>query len=82
MRLRRYVVIAANTGFRAGWVHFSVRSAKEVDLHSLLRVYAPFGADENYGGGHHRASGGALRIPNWNDFVQRLGFGPEMKVAA
>ena len=28
-----------------------------------------------------RASGGALRVPQWNAFVRGLGFGREMEVA-
>lgn len=80
-RLKDQIVIAANVGFRPGWVHFAARSAADVDLVSFLRDHAPVGADENYGGGHHRASGGALRIPQWNAFIRSLGFGREPEVA-
>lgn len=80
-RLKSQIVIAANIGFRSGWVHFAARSAADVDLVSFLRDHAPVGADENYGGGHPRASGGALRIPHWNAFIRSLGFGRDMEVA-
>ena len=79
-RLKDRVVIAANTGFRPGWVHFAARSGADIDLVAFLRRYAPPGADENYGGGHPRASGGALRVSDWNRFTSSLGFGPEMQV--
>ena len=80
-RLNKQIVISANVGIRPGWVHFAARSAADVDLVSFLREHAPIGADENYGGGHRRASGGALRVPQWNAFVRGLGFGREMEVA-
>lgn len=79
-RLKNQIVIAANVGFRPGWVHFAARSAADVDLVSFLRERAPIDADENYGGGHRRASGGALRVPQWNAFVRGLGFGHEMEI--
>ena len=81
-RLKDRIVIAANTGYRPGWVHFSVRSATPVNLIEFLRSKAPDSADENYGGGHEQASGGALRAGDWNELVARLGFGPDMQVSA
>lgn len=80
-RLKNQIVIAANTGYREGWVHFAARSAADRDLVAFFRSRAPEGADENYGGGHRRASGGALRIQDWNTFVRSLGFGSEMEVS-
>lgn len=80
-RLKDNIVIAANTGYRRGWVHFSARSASGTNLVGFLRDRAPLGADENYGSGHEQASGGALRPAAWNEFVRKLGFGPEMRVA-
>jgi single-stranded-DNA-specific exonuclease len=79
-RLSKAVVLAANTGYRPGWVHFAARSARDIDLVEFLSRHAPAGADENYGSGHERASGGALRIPQWNVFAAGLGFGPEGQV--
>ena len=80
-RLRDRIVLAANTGFRPGWVHFAARAAGDVDLIAFLARHAPPGADENYGSGHRKASGGALRLSDWNHFVRDLGFGAEMEVA-
>jgi single-stranded-DNA-specific exonuclease len=81
-RLRDRIVLAANTGFRPDWVHFAARAARDVDLVAFLAAHAPPGADENYGGGHRKASGGALRPADWNAFVRSLGFGAEMEVTA
>lgn len=80
-RIRDRVVLAANTGFRPGWVHFAVRTAKDVDLIAFLARHAPPGADAHYGSGHARATGGALRSHDWNVFVRGLGFGPDMEAA-
>ena len=79
-RLANAVVIAANTGYRPGWVHFAARTARAVNLIEFLARHAPPGADENYGSGHERATGGALRIAEWNAFAAGLGFGPEAQV--
>ncbi len=79
-RLADKVVLVANTGYRAGWVHFAARSATGRDLIAFLREHRPAGADENYGSGHAQATGGALRPADWNAFARGLGFGPEMQV--
>lgn len=78
-RLRDKVVIAANTGYRDGWVHFAARSASGRDLVAFLAAHRPAGADGRYGNGHAQATGGALPFPIWNDFVAGLGF-PEQQV--
>ncbi len=80
-RLKDNIVLAANTGYRPGWVHFAARSARDVDLIAFLAERAPPGADENYGGGHAQATGGALRPGDWNEFIGGLGFGPEERVS-
>jgi single-stranded-DNA-specific exonuclease len=79
-RLKNNIVLAANTGYRPGWIHFAARTALDVDLIAFLRENAPPGADENYGSGHRRATGGALRPEAWNLFVEKLGFGPDVMV--
>jgi single-stranded-DNA-specific exonuclease len=79
-RLKGQIVMAANTGFRPGWVHFAVRTARDLDLLAFLAERAPPGADENYGSGHRQATGGALRPSDWNAFVRGLGFDPEDEV--
>ena len=81
-RLKGEIVLAANTGYRPGWVHFAVRSGRPVDLIDFLARHAPPGADQNYGSGHRAATGGALRPADWNHFVAGLGFGPEDEVQA
>jgi single-stranded-DNA-specific exonuclease len=74
-RLKQEVVLAANAAFRPGWVHFAVRSSRDLDLIEFLARRAPPGADEHhYGGGHRRATGGALRDADWNRFIRGLGF--------
>ena len=79
-RLKDNIVMAANTGYRPGWVHFAVRSATGQDLVAFLREHRPEGADDNYGNGHQQATGGALRPAAWNQFITSLGFGPAMQV--
>jgi single-stranded-DNA-specific exonuclease len=80
-RLKGEIVIAANAGYRPGWVHFAARTARDLSLIEFLAERAPPGADENYGSGHAGASGGALRPAAWNTFVTQLGFGTEEQVA-
>jgi single-stranded-DNA-specific exonuclease len=74
-RLRDKIVMAANTGYRPGWVHFAVRSGQDRDLVAFLAKHRPSGADEMYGSGHRQATGGALRPAEWNAFITELGFG-------
>jgi single-stranded-DNA-specific exonuclease len=78
-RLKDKIVLAANTGYRAGWVHFAARTASGADLIRFLAERRPQGADENYGSGHVQATGGALRPEAWNSFISNLGF-PEEQV--
>lgn len=60
-RLRRNVVMAANSGYREGFVHFAVRSASDVRLVDLLQGLRPeaLAPDESFAGGHQGASGGS-----------------------
>ncbi|HEX8389378.1 MAG TPA: phosphoesterase [Sphingomonas sp.] len=78
-RLKDKIVIAANSGYREGWVHFAARSATGRDLVRFLAEYRPDGADSRYGSGHAQATGGALRYPEWNSFVHAIGF-PEARI--
>jgi single-stranded-DNA-specific exonuclease len=80
-RLKDKIVLAANTGYRPGWVHFAARSATGRDLVQFLAEHRPAGADSRYGSGHTQATGGALRYEDWNAFVSGLGF-PEQQVPA
>jgi single-stranded-DNA-specific exonuclease len=76
-RLRNEIVLAANTGYRPGWVHFAARSATGANLIDFLARHRPPGADAHYGSGHAQATGGALRTPDWNAFVTGIGFPEE-----
>lgn len=76
-RLKDQIVLAANTGYRPGWVHFAARSATGIDLIDFLARHRPEGADSHYGSGHAQATGGALRPRDWNAFVTELGFPDE-----
>jgi single-stranded-DNA-specific exonuclease len=76
-RLKDKIVLAANTGYRPGWIHFAARTATDRNLIQFLAERRPEGADENYGSGHAQATGGALRPADWNQFVRELGFPEE-----
>lgn len=79
-RLKDKVVIAANKAYRPGWVHFAARTGAGRDLIRFFAERRPEGAGSEYGSGHKAASGGALKIPEWNRFVADLGF-PEEQIA-
>ena len=78
-RLKVPIVMAANFGYRSGWVHFAARTGQDADIPAFLAGVRPPGADEQYGKGHRLASGGALRIADWNILVRTLGFGTELE---
>ena len=80
-RMGEKVVIAANSGYRPGWVHFAARTGGDRDLLAFLAERRPDGAGSRYGSGHRQATGGALTVEQWNPWVEALGF-PEQKVAA
>lgn len=76
-RLGDKIVLAANTAYQPGWVHFAARTATGTDLIRFLAEHRPPGAGPEYGSGHVQATGGALRIPEWNIFLAGLGFPEE-----
>lgn len=80
-RLRDKIVLAANTGYREGWVHFAARTGTGTDLIAFLADHRPPGAGEEYGSGHKQATGGALRPADWNHLIAGLGF-PDEQVPA
>ena len=80
-RLADKIVMAANTGYRQGWVHFAIRSGQDRDLVAFLAEHRPEGAGDEYGSGHRGATGGALKGCSWNRFIRGLGFGPEQEVS-
>ncbi len=51
-------------------------------LLDVPRKKAPGSADDSYGRGSERATGGALRAGRWNKPVARLGFEPNTQVRA
>lgn len=73
-RLKDKIVLAANAGYRPGWVHFAARSASGRDLLAFLAEHRPDGADGRFGNGHAQATGGALPAALWNRFAIGLGF--------
>jgi single-stranded-DNA-specific exonuclease len=74
-RLRNQVVIAANSGFREGYVHFAARTASGRNLIAFLREHAPPGVESStYGQGHEQASGGSLPVESWETLRRSLGF--------
>ena len=80
-RLRDKIVIAANSGYRPGWVHFAARSSSGRDLLAFLAEHRPANADGRYGNGHAQATGGALAAADWNEFIVALGL-PQAQVEA
>jgi single-stranded-DNA-specific exonuclease len=81
-RLPNYIVMGVNTGYLPGYVNFSARAPRNINLLDFLRDNAPANAGDAYGHGHDQASGGALSYAAWNEFSERLGFGPELQVPA
>lgn len=77
-RFASSIVMGVNFGFRPGYVHFSARGPKGVNVIQFLREHAPPGVDQGYGNGHDQASGGAVPTAHWNAFAEDLGFGPEL----
>ncbi|PZO73912.1 MAG: phosphoesterase [Mesorhizobium amorphae] len=75
-RLPGKIVIAANTGYSPERIHFAARTATGTDLIEFFAAHRPAGADEQYGGGHAAASGGALTPADWNALLSDLGFSP------
>ena len=71
-RLLDKIVIAANRGYRPGWVHFAARSATGRNLIDFLAEHRPADADGRYGNGHAQATGGALQAADWNSFITGL----------
>ncbi len=79
-RFKDSIVMGVNFGFRPGYVHFSARGPKGVNVINFLREHTPAGADQGYGNGHDQASGGAVPVASWNAFAEDLGFGPELQL--
>jgi single-stranded-DNA-specific exonuclease len=82
-RLRKQIVIAANTGFREGYVHFAARTASGRNLIEFLREHAPPGSEGSaYGQGHEQASGGAPPVESWDVLRRSFGFNGETRTSS
>lgn len=79
-RLPNYIVFGVNTGYLPGYVNFSARTGRAINLLDFLREHAPSDPGEWYGHGHDQASGGALPYAVWNEFAAGVGFSTEMMV--
>lgn len=73
-RLPKYIVIAANDGYVDGRVHFSMRSAADINLIDFLRAIDLGEGDGSLGHGHDQATGGSLPLERWNLLLEKLGF--------
>jgi single-stranded DNA-specific DHH superfamily exonuclease len=73
-RLPKYIVIVANDGYMPDRVHFSARSAANVNLLDFLRAIDLGEGEGSYGHGHDQATGGSLPLERWNLLLAKLGF--------
>ncbi|RYG43575.1 hypothetical protein EON79_16715 [bacterium] len=74
-RLPKYVVMAANGGFRPGYISFSMRTDSAANILDLLARHKPsLGVDTpEYGLGHDQASGGSLPPEAFERFCASVG---------
>lgn len=74
-RLPKHIVLAANSGYRAGRVNFSGRTRSGLSIVELLRrIGAEEGFDSaDYGNGHDAAAGGSLPTEDYARFLTRIG---------
>ena len=75
-RLPKFVVIAANEGYRPGRINFSARSGPQstVGALALLKSSDIAEGEGNFGHGHDMASGGSLPVESWNELLASFGF--------
>lgn len=78
--LKNNIVIAADRGYRPGWVHFSERSVS-INLLGFRPDVAHAGADKNYGSGHEQATGRGFGHTRGPSSSAHSAFGTEMGVA-
>jgi single-stranded-DNA-specific exonuclease len=81
-RLPKYIVIAANYGYRPGYVHFSARTANGRNLIEFLNEHRPSSAGDEFARGHDQATGGSVTTAAWNKLLEGLGFGAEVMAEA
>ena len=72
-RLKKHIVLCANTGYLPGRVNFAARTALSDNLLDFLQQHRPTGAGEDYGRGHDKATGGSLTVAQWREFLSAVG---------
>ena len=73
-RLNAHYVVAANYGYRPGYVHFSVRSEMEVDLIAAVRDILPQEISGGWIRGRYGSTGGAVTPSEFSLLLTRMGF--------
>jgi hypothetical protein len=73
-RLPKYVVIVSNDGYVPGRVHFSMRTASDVNLLDFLRAIDLGEGEGSYARGHDQATGGSLPPERFELLLTKLGF--------
>lgn len=79
-RLGEHYVVAANYGYRTGYVHFSIRSEGEVDLISAVREVLPKEFSPTWVRGRYGATGGAVTLNEFSLLLTHMGFTPEQVI--
>lgn len=74
-RLRKHIMICANSGYLPGRVNFAARTSTLRNLIDFLQDHKPPGAGDDYGRGHDKATGGSLTLEQWGVFLASVGFG-------
>jgi len=76
-RLGAHYVVAANYGYRPGYVHFSVRSDTGVDLVIAVREIIPQGFPGGWARGRYGATGGTVTQSEFSLLLTHMGFTPQ-----
>ena len=79
-RLHAHYVVAANFGYRPGYVYFSLLSTLPVDLVSTLRAIAPQGLPDDWGHGYPSMTDGAVTRQEFLVLLTHMGFTPEQVI--
>jgi single-stranded-DNA-specific exonuclease len=75
-RLPKYYVLVANEGYMPDRVNFAARGEGILDFIKSIQLSEGEGT---YGHGHEAASGGSLSVERWNELLEKVGFGPEVR---
>ncbi len=76
-RLNEHYIVAANFAYRAGYVHFSVRSQATVDLIAAVHEILPQELPGGWVRGRYGATGGAVTYSEFSLLLTRMGFTPQ-----